>query len=453
MNSTIFKAYDIRGVYPEEIDELAAYKIAAAFCDYVKPSEVVIGCDVRLSSPALKKAAIKAVTDKGVRVIDIGEISTDMLYFAVANYGYAAGFSITASHNPKEYNGLKLVRENSRPISSDSGLFAIRDIALKMNYAENVLAGAINESLVEKKDILDDYIAKIKTFADFSRFKKFKIAANPNFGMAGKTLDKLLENTGIEIVPLNYSPDGNFPKGRPDPLIPENRQEFSALIVDAQADFGVAWDADADRCFFFTEKGEFIEGYFITALLAQIFLQRSPGEKIIHDTRLTWAIAEVVRENAGSDIATKAGHSFIKERMRKENAIFGGEMSAHYYFRDYFFCDNGLIPLVMILEFLSAQEKTFSEIMRELFWQKYFVSGEINNQVADPRAIIEKAQEIYAADAIQIDATDGISLDFADWRFNLRASNTEPVIRLNVEAKDPKLMAEKRDELLRLIQK
>lgn len=453
MNSTIFKAYDIRGVYPEEIDELATYKIAAAFCDYVKPSEVVIGCDVRLSSPALKKAAIKAVTDKGVRVIDIGEISTDMLYFAVANYGYAAGFSITASHNPKEYNGLKLVRENSRPISSDSGLFTIRDIALKMNYAENVLAGATNESLVEKKDILDDYIAKIKTFADFSRFKKFKIAANPNFGVAGKTLDKLLENTGIEIVPLNYSPDGNFPKGRPDPLIPENRQEFSALIVDAQADFGVAWDADADRCFFFTEKGEFIEGYFITALLAQIFLQRSPGEKIIHDTRLTWAIAEVVRENAGSDIATKAGHSFIKERMRKENAIFGGEMSAHYYFRDYFFCDNGLIPLVMILEFLSSQEKTFSEIMRELFWQKYFVSGEINNQVADPQAIIAKVKEVYTTSAEKIDATDGISLDFADWRFNLRASNTEPVIRLNVEAKDPKLMAEKRDELLRLIQK
>lgn len=451
MKESIFKAYDIRGIYPEEINELDVYKIAKAFCEFVQPSEVVIGSDVRLSSPSLKKAAIKAVTDQGIRVIDVGEISTDMLYFSVAHYGYASGFSLTASHNPKEYNGMKCVREESKPISSDSGLFDIRDRAMQMELEESVLQGGINENLVEQKDILDDYTAKIKTFADFSKFKNFKIVANPNFGVAGRALDQLLDGTNIQIEKLNYLPDGNFPKGRPDPLIPENREELSRLVVEQGADFGVAWDADADRCFFFTEKGEFIEGYFVTALLAQIFLQRNRQEKIIHDTRLTWAIENIVKNNDGIDIATKAGHSFIKERMRKENAVFGGEMSAHYYFRDYFFCDNGMIPLVMMMEFLSNQEKTLSEIMHEMFWQQYYVSGEINTQVKSVQEVLEKAKEIYSPRAVKIDETDGISIDHADWRFNFRGSNTEPVIRLNVEAKSQELMEEKRDELLRLV--
>jgi phosphomannomutase/phosphomannomutase/phosphoglucomutase len=450
MNEKIFKAYDIRGIYPAEINELDVYKIAKAFCEFVKPSEVVIGSDVRLSSPSLKKVAIKAVTDQGIRVIDVGEISTDMLYFSVAHYGFASGFSLTASHNPKEYNGMKCVREDSRPISSDSGLYEIRDMALAMDLDESVLEGEINETLVEKKDILDNYVAKIKTFADFSKFKNFRIVANPNFGVAGRALDKLLDGTNISVEKLNYEPDGSFPKGRPDPLIPENRDELSRLVVEKGADFGVAWDADADRCFFFTEKGEFIEGYFVTALLAEIFLQRKGGEKIIHDTRLTWAIEEVCRENSGFNVPTKAGHSFIKERMRKEDAVFGGEMSAHYYFRDYFFCDNGMIPLVMMMEFLSTQEKTLSEIMHEMFWKKYYVSGEINTQVGSVAEVIQKAKEIYSEGAVKIDETDGISIDHADWRFNFRGSNTEPLIRLNVEAKSQVLMEEKRDELLKL---
>ncbi len=450
MQEKIFKAYDIRGIYPGEMNELDAYKIARAFCEYLKPSEVVIGSDVRLSSPSLKKAAMKAVTDAGIKVIDVGEISTDMLYFSVANYGYAGGFSLTASHNPKEYNGMKCVREESKPISSDSGLFDIRDMAMKMEFGEEVLQGEIDGSLIEKKDILSEYAAKVKSFADFSKFKNFKIVANPNFGVAGRALNKILEGTNISVDKLNYEPDGNFPKGRPDPLIPENRDEISKLVVEKGADFGVAWDADADRCFFFTEKGEFIEGYFITALLAKIFLRRKAGEKIIHDTRLTWAIEDIVKENGGIDIATKAGHSFIKERMRKENAVFGGEMSAHYYFRDYFFCDNGMIPLVMMMEFLSSQEKTLSEIMHEMFWKKYYVSGEINTQVADVASVIEKSKEKYSEGAVKIDETDGISIDHADWRFNFRGSNTEPVIRLNVEAKSERLMQEKTREMLEL---
>lgn len=450
MKFEIFKAYDVRGVHPEEINEQDMYKIAKAYCDFVKPSEVVIGCDVRLSSPSMKQAAIKAVTDQGIKVIDVGEISTDMLYFSVANYGYAGGFSITASHNPKEYTGAKFVREESRPISSDTGLFDIRDIAMK-NESEitNFELSEENLKLVEKKDIMNDYIEKIKTFADFSKFKSFKVVANPNFGVGGRAIDKLLEGTNINVVKLNWESDGNFPKGRPDPLIPENREEISKLVVENGADFGVAWDADADRCFFFTEKGEFIEGYFVTALLGKIFLERQPGEKILHDPRLIWAIQDIAKENGGTDITNKSGHAFIKERMRKDNVVFGGEMSAHYYFKDYFYCDNGLIPFVMMLEFLSTQNKTLSEIMTEMFWNKYFVSGEINSQVTDVKSKIAEAKEKYSAGTI--DEIDGVSIEFPDWRFNLRGSNTEPVIRLNVETKSQKLMEEKRDELLKLI--
>ena len=307
--------------------------------------------------------------------------------------------------------------------------------------------------MVEKKDILDEYIQTIKTFADFSKFKKFKIVANPNFGVAGRALDKLLEGTGMEIIKLNYEPDGNFPKGRPDPLIPANREELSRLVVEKSADLGVAWDADADRCFFFTEKGEFIEGYFITALLAKILLEKNHGEKIIHDNRLTWAIEDIAKANGGYAIASKAGHSFIKERMRKEDAIFGGEMSSHFYFRDYFYCDNGMIPLVMLLDFLSSQDKTLSQIMREIFWEKYFVSGEINKDVFQKDKIFEKVEQLYEREALSVDKTDGISIEYPDWRFNLRGSNTEPVIRLNVEARSKEMMEAKRDEILKLLGK
>ncbi len=452
MNQSVFKAYDVRGVYPDEINEQDMYKIAKAYCEFVKPSEVVIGCDVRLSSPSMKQAAIKAVTDQGIKVIDVGEISTDMLYFSVANYGYAGGFSITASHNPKEYTGAKFVREESRPISSDTGLFDIRDTVLKdETEVSNFELTEENLKLIEKKNILDDYIAKVKSFADFSKIKHFKIVANPNFGVGGRAIDKLLEGMDIEVVKLNWESDGNFPKGRPDPLIPENREEISKLVVETGADFGVAWDADADRCFFFTEKGEFIEGYFITALLGKIFLQRNPGGKILHDPRLIWAIQDIAKENGGTDITNKSGHAFIKERMRKEDVIFGGEMSAHYYFKDYFYCDNGLIPFVMMLEFLSIQNKTLSEIMNEMFWNKYFVSGEINSEVSDVKSKIAEAKEKYASEAKNVDEIDGVSIEYDDWRFNLRGSNTEPVIRLNVEAKSKELMEQKRNELLKLI--
>ena len=465
MNPGIFKAYDIRGVYPTEINELDVYKIATATCQFLKkenPFEenfrLVIGCDVRLSSPQLKRAALKAATDQKIKVIDIGNISTDMLYFAVAEYGYTGGFTITASHNPKEYNGMKIVRHGGQPISSDTGLFEIRDMAEKLEIDSAVLNEDADESFIEKKAILEQYAEKVRSFADFSNLKKLKFVANPNFGVGGVALSKITEKLDLEIIKLNYEPDGNFPKGRPDPLIPENQKEISQLVVEQNADFGVAWDADADRCFFFTEKGQFIEGYFITALLAKIFLAENKGEKIVHDTRLTWAIEDIIKQNDSIDVPNKAGHSFMKERMFKEKAIFGGEMSAHYFFRDYYFCDCGMIPLVMILDFLSSQTKTFSEIMQELFWNKYFVSGEINSTVADVPATVEKIKAIYIKKATKIDEQDGISLDFTNeenpaknWRFSVRASNTEPLIRLNVEATSQTIMEQKRDELIDII--
>lgn len=455
MNSSIFKAYDIRGIYPEDLNELDAYKIASAICEFLKPTELVIGCDVRLSSPSLKRAAIKATTDRGVKVIDVGEISTDMLYFAVAHYGYAGGFTITASHNPKEYNGMKIVREESKPISGDTGIYEIRDIAMKMEADVSVLDGEINLSLVEQKNILNDYVAKVRSFANMSAIRPFKIVVNPNFGVGGRVIDKIIEGTGIELIKLNYESDGNFPKGRPDPLIPENREEISKLVVESGADFGVAWDADADRCFFFTEKGQFIEGYFITALLARIFLKKNEKEKIVHDTRLTWAIEDMVKSLGGESVSTKAGHAFIKERMRKENAIFGGEMSAHYYFRNFYYCDCGMIPLVMMLEYLSGHVRKLSQLIEEHFWQDYFVSGEINSEVSDVQMVIDAIREKYAPLATSIDNQDGISLDFIDqenpknsWRFSLRGSNTEPLIRFNLEAKSQEVMEKRRDEIL-----
>lgn len=459
MNSEIFKAYDIRGVYPNEINELDVYKTAVAICQCLEPTELVVGSDVRLSSPSLKRAAIKAITDQGIRVIDVGEISTDMLYYAVGHYGYAGGLTITASHNPKEYNGMKIVREESKPISSDSGLFIIRDMALEMDLDESVLEGEINEALIEKKEIMESYARKVRSFVNFKAIRPFKIVANPNFGVGGKALEKILENSNIELIKLNFEPDGNFPKGRPDPLIPENREEISRMVVEHGADFGVAWDADADRCFFFTEKGEFIEGYFITALLARIFLKKNSDQKIVHDTRLTWAIEDIVKNLGGKNVSTKAGHSFIKERMRKENAVFGGEMSAHYYFRDYYFCDCGMVPLVMMLEYLSGHNRKLSALMHDTFWKEYFVSGEINIKVSDVGAVIEKAKEKYAVNATNMDAQDGISLDFINkeiktesWRFSVRGSNTEPLIRLNVEAKSQEKMEQMRDELISLIE-
>ena len=441
----IFKAYDIRGIYPEEINEETCYRIAQAYVEFVKPKVMVLGKDVRLSSPSLWQAAARGITDAGVDVIDIGTISTDMLYLAVAKYGFDGGITISASHNPVEYNGMKIVRERAIPISSDTGLKDILEIVLRDEKIVHEKKGRIVQ-----KEIMEDYLNHVRSFIEVSKIKPFKVVANANFGLAGEVVEKLTRDIPVEIIGINFTPDGSFPKGRPDPLIPQNREETINKIKDTGADFGVAWDADADRCFFFDEKGKFIEGYFITALLARTFLERRPGSKIIFDPRLTWANIDTVRDNGGIPIINKCGHSFFKDRMRRENAVFAGEMSAHYYFKDNFFADNGMIPFLVMLEILSTTGKTMSQLVEPLK-DRYAVSGEINREVKNTKKILEGMEDQYK-DAV-VDHLDGLSIEYPDWRFNVRPSNTEPLLRLNLEAKSGKLMEEKRDEVIQFIER
>lgn len=457
MDPKIFKAYDIRGIYPEQFDEDGAYKIAQAYVKFVKPKKIVLGRDVRTSGEKLWKAAAQGFMDAGVDVVDVGIISTDMLYFAVANYGYDGGITLSASHNPKEYNGMKIVREKSIAISSDTGLNEIRDLAFKGESIKVEKTGVIS-----KQDILDDYIAHILKFVNAKKIKPLRIVLSANFGLAGEVAKKVIAQipTKITYECLDCEPNGEFPKGRPDPLIPERQIETSKLVKTTGADFAVAWDADADRCFFFDEKGQFIEGYYIVGLLAKTLLKDHPGEKILYDPRLTWATIETVKNAGGIPIMTKAGHTFIKDRMRSEDALFAGEMSAHYYFRDNWYADNGMIPFVMMMQIISESGQKLSELVAPMK-NKYFVSGEINNEVKDILAILASAEEIYKDG--KIDKTDGLSVEYGDptsprlrgtsWRFNLRGSNTEPKIRLNVESTNKKTMETKRNELLALIEK
>jgi len=441
MNKGIFKAYDIRGIYPEEIDEDDVYKIAQAYGEFLKPKTVALGRDVRESSPKLWEAAAQGLIDAGINVIDIGEVSTDMMYFAVAFYDLDGGMTITASHNPREYNGIKMVREKAIPISGDSGIYDIRDMALANKKVQSNIKGKIR-----KKEILIDYVHHCLSFIDTGKIKHFSVVANANFGLAGVVLDKIKEigNLSLDIVPLNYQPDGSFPKGRPDPLIPENREETELLIKKNKADFGVAWDADADRCFFFDEQGEFIDGYFIVALLVKIILRNTADEKVIIDPRMVFATKEAILSSGGVPLVNKVGHTFIKERMRKENAIFAGENSAHLYFRDNYYCDNGMIPFLLILQELSVTGKKLSELVAE--WRdRIFVSGEMNFTVLDKDKVYAALLEKYGDG--QKDQTDGLSIEYDDWRFNVRASNTEPLLRLNIESYSLEKLEEAKAEI------
>jgi phosphomannomutase len=446
IDPTIFRAYDIRGIFPEQIDPDVAYKIAQAYSKFVNPSTVVLGTDVRTSGPILKEAVKQGLLDHGVDVIDVGVITTDMLYFAVANYGFDGGIIVSASHNPREFNGLKLVKKNAVPISGDSGIYSIRDIVLS-GYALNQK----DKGQVSEREITKDYIRKCLSFIDKSKLKRFKVLVNGMFGPAVQNVEKM--ELPIDLVYLNEVPDGTFPKGAPDPLLDENRKETIEAIKREVVDFGVAWDADADRFFLFDETGRWIPGYYLTAFFGEFYCQRKPGAKIIYDPRLTWATIEEVKDSGGFSLVNKAGHSFIKERMRKEDADFGGEMSGHYYFKDFFYCDNGLIPFLLILQIVSESGKKVSELF-DPYFSKYPISGEINSnlsslELSDP--ILKKIAEDYS-DA-KIDMTDGISIEYSDWRANIRPSNTQPLIRLNVEAKTEELMKQKTEELLAIIRK
>jgi len=446
MKISCFKAYDIRGRIPDQLNEDIAYRIGRAFAQFLRPKTVVVGQDVRPTSPALTSALIKGLTEGGADVLDIGLCGTEEVYFATSHAKADGGIMVTASHNPADYNGMKLVREESRPISGDSGLDQIRLLAEQGEFVSSERAGAVTP--YEHRAA---YISHLLTYINVSAMRPLKVVVNAGNGCAGPLIDLLEEQLPLEIIKICHEPDGTFPNGIPNPLLPENRGITRDAVLEHGAELGVAWDGDFDRCFFFNEEGEFIEGYYIVGLLAEAFLAKQPGAKIIHDPRLTWNTIDIVQQSGGLPIMCKTGHAFIKERMRAEDAVYGGEMSAHHYFRDFAYCDSGMIPWLLVVELMCRQRKQLTELLGERM-RKFPASGEINRTLDNPSAAIAAIESQYAPDAVNVDHTDGLSVEYDDWRFNLRMSNTEPVVRLNVESRgDQGLMEVKTRELLRVL--
>ncbi len=448
MNWDSFRAYDIRGVYPTDLDEEAYYRIAKAYTYLFHPKTMVVGMDARESGPALKKALTGGFVDAGVNVVDIGGITTDMLYYAVGiSEEYSGGIVVSASHNPKQYNGAKMVREKAAAISSDTGLFQIRDI---IKAGQDKAVASETKGQVTEKNVFSDYVQHVLSFIDQESIKPLKVIANANFGYVGSAIELIAGKLGLELTKLNWEPDGTFPKGTPDPMQPGNRAETEAAMRAGEFDLAAIWDADADRCMFLDEKGEFISGAYVTALLADVLLTKRGGDnKIIFDPRVIWPTTKVCEQHGAEAIISKSGHAFIKDRMRKENAIFAGEMSAHYYFRENFYADNGVVPFLLILDHLSRTGQLFSEVMKP-YTEGHFMSGELNYRVDDINKVIAAVKDRFAKEGRE-DLTDGYSLNTDDWRFNIRASNTEPLLRLNVEARKPGLVEKVRDEIESII--
>ncbi|ELW9546081.1 phosphomannomutase CpsG [Klebsiella aerogenes] len=449
-----FKAYDIRGKLGTELNEDIAYRIGRAYGEYLNPKKIVLGGDVRLTSESLKLALARGLQDAGTDVVDIGLTGTEEIYFATSFLNVDGGIEVTASHNPLDYNGMKLVREQSKPISGDTGLRDIQRLAEDNNFQE---VSESNRGNYSKVSVLDNYVDKLLSFIDFENFTRpLKLVVNSGNGAAGHVIDALelaFRNAAVpvEFIKVHHEPDGNFPNGIPNPLLPECRKDTSDAVIKHNADLGIAFDGDFDRCFLFDENGEFIEGYYIVGLLAEAFLEKHPNSKIIHDPRLSWNTIDVVTSAGGMPVMSKTGHAFIKERMRFEDAVYGGEMSAHHYFRDFYYCDSGMIPWLLVSEMLCIKKQTLSQLVGERM-NSYPASGEINSSLKKPLEAINRVLDKYKPDAINIDYTDGISVEFKDWRFNLRSSNTEPVVRLNVESKSNKeLMQIKTAEILELL--
>ncbi len=440
-----FKAYDVRGKVPTELNDDLAYKIGRAYKKYLNCKTIVIGHDVRSSSEDLSKALAKGFQDSGVDVIDIGLCGTEMIYFATSFLKTDGGIMITASHNPAQYNGMKFVKKDSVPVGYDSGLNIIEEIILK----EDFLPISSSQGNYIQKDITKDFIIHLHHFFDIKKIQPFKVVLNAGNGCVGPMLNELEKILPIKMIKLFFEPDPTFPNGIPNPMLEENRKTTIDAVISNKADLGVAWDGDFDRCFFFDENGNFIEGYYIVGILAKSILKNHPNEKIIHDPRLIWNTIEVVNENGGIPIVSKSGHAFIKQKMREVNAIYGGEMSAHHYFRDNAFSDSGIIPFLLVLQLMSEENKTLSELVGEMM-KKYPCSGEINSELQNPQAKIKEIESIYKDS--KKDYLDGISIEYPNWRFNLRLSNTEPIIRLNVETRgDKQLLEEKTEKLLRII--
>lgn len=443
-----FKAYDVRGVYPTEVNEELAYRVGRIFSAMFAAETVVVGHDIRLSGPALVEALTEGLRHGGTKVVDIGQCGTEMIYFATAHLKADGGIMITASHNPKEYNGMKLVRRDARPISADTGLKEIGEMAVAQNFVHQLVPGK-TMGIVEKMDIMPAYIEHLLGYVDVKALKPMKIVANPGNGGAGPVVKELAKHLPFEFITLNDTPDGSFPNGVPNPLLLPNREATAKVVREQGADLGIAWDGDFDRCFLFDEKAEFIEGYYIVGLLAEAFLRKEPGAKIMFDPRLTWNTEEILRRDGGVPVRCKSGHAFMKECMRNNGVLYGGEMSAHHYFRDFSYCDSGMIPWLLVTELLCRTGKTLSQLVGERM-AMYPCSGEINRKVEDSAAILAELGKRYA-DGEQ-DHLDGLSVAYDTWRFNVRVSNTEPVMRLNVETKgDKELLAAKTEELLAVI--
>ncbi|MDC1529251.1 phosphomannomutase [Gammaproteobacteria bacterium] len=443
---TCFKAYDVRGRIPDQLNEEVAYRIGQAYAAFIKPKEVVVGYDIRLSSQALCAALTRGLTDSGVDVSNIGQCGTEEIYFATSFLGVDGGIVVTASHNPKDYNGIKFVRKNSKPISADTGLEDIRKLA-EINKFDMAPVKGTNSQV----DVKKDYIKHLLSYIDVEKLKPLKVLCNAGNGGAGTVIDLLEPHLPFEFIKMYHEPDGHFPNGIPNPLLQENRQPTTDKLLEEGADVAIAWDGDFDRCFFFDEKGGFIEGYYIVGLLAEAFLKKQAGSKIVHDPRLVWNTQAVLEANGGEAVQCKSGHAFIKEKMREVDAAYGGEMSAHHYFRDFYYCDSGMVPWLLVLEIMSESGKPLSQLVEECI-ERFPASGEINREVSDAKAVIDKVLAHYKEDAEDIDYTDGVGVSFAQWRFNLRMSNTEPVVRLNVESRgDIALMEAKTKEILDLM--
>jgi phosphomannomutase len=448
LDPTIFKAYDVRGVYPAEVNEEAARAIGAAFVAYLQAERIAVGRDMRLSSPSLAAAFIDGAVSQGAEVVDYGLIATDMLYFAVARGQHDGGVEITASHNPKQYNGMKLVRREALPLSGDAGISDIR-----LMIADNrIPAPRSSRKPVRSENILDPYIDHVMGFVDPAAIRPFNVVLDAGSGMGGLVAPRIFERLAPKPVCLCFDIDGSFPNHEANPLLDENRKDIVERVIAERADIGIAWDGDADRCFFIDGTGAFISGDFVTALLAEAFLLKHPGSSVIYDLRASYAVRDVVARYGGTALMNRVGHAFIKRRMRETGAIFGGEVTGHYYFRDNFFADNGFIPALLMLELMSRKQQSLQELVAPLA-SRYFISGEINTKLPSMDAVPEKVAEIAAryADASQY-ALDGISVEYPDWHFNVRPSNTEPLLRLNLESTaSQQQMQDKRDELLALI--
>lgn len=439
----VFKAYDVRGIYPSEIDEEGAYAIGRGYVEQFEPRRMAVGRDMRLSSPSMAAAAIRGASEAGADVLDLGLIGTEMLYFAVGELGLDGGMTITASHNPKEYTGMKIVRRGALPVGGESGLLDVRDRALS-DTSRNQVAGHVSEY-----DIWPAYVDRVMSFIDVSAVKPLRVVIDAANGMAGAMLPPVLDRLPVQAERCFFEPDGSFPNHEPNPLLPENREFIVRTTLEHGADLGIAFDGDADRCFFVDDRGEFVPGDFVTALLAELILEKEPGAKIIYDVRASWAVPETIERAGGVALMNRVGHAYIKHRMRKDDAAFGGEVSGHYYFRDFSQADSGVVPFLLMLELISKRGRKLSEILAPLR-ERFFITGEINTPVADVALKLQELKERYAAEA-RISHMDGISVDADDWHFNVRPSNTEPLLRLNLEARSQELMETKRDEVLAVI--